>query len=542
MSAIKWTQSIPTYAAGSAGVPALDEDYVAVVLGADFTQSGDSNTGHCRRMMESFEGTIESGPPIPNGMVYSGITGVLSGGTVQLEFDTGVMNANVDWGDGSTPDNVTAGGQITHDYAAGGGARFVVTITGTITRVSNWEGNGLNTATEITFLSWGNGFLTMESCSRLFSAVFFLNDGYAPNDAPDFSALTAFALDNMFNNGNYLVLSRNQDFTGWNMTPITDLSSMFTVAGGGNGWMDFTGWDTSNVTTMRELFSAELGEGEYIGLRGLDAWNVSASTTFVNAFRGVTLQEPLVLPWQMTVVTDIGSMFRDATIPSIDFTGLTMNPAGCVGTTAFSGLDADIIMGGAQFALTAYNFENCTTSVHLDMSGCTASLITSLNSSWSGCANLPSIDFTGWGAANLTQLSGTFSGCSSLTTITGIDAFNTTTVTTMANMFNGCAVLTGIDFSGWDVVAVTNMTDIFNGCAAMAQADLDSFLEACYNARAANVGGHTLAFDTWGTQGLSGVYQDDETPSTGLEWAYKLNNDPDTEGFAFWNITDVNIP
>jgi hypothetical protein len=35
----------------------------------------------------------------------------------------------------------------------------------------------------------------------------------------------------------------------------------------------------------------------------------------------------------------------------------------------------------------------------------------------------------------------------------------------------------------------------------------------------------------------SGIYQDDATPSTGLEYVYKLANDPDAEGFKKWKIT-----
>lgn len=70
---------------------------------------------------------------------------------------------------------------------------------------------------------------------------------------------------------------------------------------------------------------------------------------------------------------------------------------------------------------------------------------------------------------------------------------------------------------------------------------VDAFLAALYANRAtytrtAYGARHTLQIH--GTNAApSGVYQDDPTPSTGLEYVYKLANDPDAEGFVQWNIT-----
>lgn len=72
----------------------------------------------------------------------------------------------------------------------------------------------------------------------------------------------------------------------------------------------------------------------------------------------------------------------------------------------------------------------------------------------------------------------------------------------------------------------------------LSQADVDSVVEGIYNNRAnfttsspqLNIGGDNAA--------PSGTYQDSDPPTTGKEYIYKLENDPDGEGFNTWSITN----
>lgn len=72
------------------------------------------------------------------------------------------------------------------------------------------------------------------------------------------------------------------------------------------------------------------------------------------------------------------------------------------------------------------------------------------------------------------------------------------------------------------------------------QAEVDAFLAALYTNRASYTGtgyGATHYLNIAGTNAApSGTYQDDATPTTGLEYVYKLCNDPDGEGFTKWHI------
>jgi hypothetical protein len=72
------------------------------------------------------------------------------------------------------------------------------------------------------------------------------------------------------------------------------------------------------------------------------------------------------------------------------------------------------------------------------------------------------------------------------------------------------------------------------------EADVDQILAYVYAARMINTSNsaHYLLLAGGTSATPSGTYEDVATPSAGLEYAYKLHNDPDEEGFKTWaNIT-----
>ena len=92
-------------------------------------------------------------------------------------------------------------------------------------------------------------------------------------------------------------------------------------------------------------------------------------------------------------------------------------------------------------------------------------------------------------AARPTTCQGWFYGMSSLTTISGIEYLNTSEVTSMLNMFNGCSRLTSLDLSGFDTGNVTTMNSMFNGCSSLTGLDLSSFRTSKVNNMAAMFSG-----------------------------------------------------
>lgn len=69
--------------------------------------------------------------------------------------------------------------------------------------------------------------------------------------------------------------------------------------------------------------------------------------------------------------------------------------------------------------------------------------------------------------ANCTSITSTeywFFGCSNLETFIGLEYLNTSNVTNMASMFDGCYSLTSLDLSSFNTTSVTEMKMMFNGC------------------------------------------------------------------------------
>ena len=68
-----------------------------------------------------------------------------------------------------------------------------------------------------------------------------------------------------------------------------------------------------------------------------------------------------------------------------------------------------------------------------------------------------------------------FSFLTALTQITGMENLNTSEVTDMSRMFDGCSALTKINVTKFDTKNVTDMSGMFYGCKALTQLDVTKF-------------------------------------------------------------------
>ena len=68
-------------------------------------------------------------------------------------------------------------------------------------------------------------------------------------------------------------LTFDQNIGGWNISNVTNISSMFSGASSFN--QDISGWDTSSITNMRGLFSNTNNFDQDIG-----SWNTSSVTDY----------------------------------------------------------------------------------------------------------------------------------------------------------------------------------------------------------------------------------------------------------------------
>ena len=125
--------------------------------------------------------------------------------------------------------------------------------------------------------------------------------------------------------------------------------------------------------------------------------------------------------------------------------------------------------------LTEINCTNSTiqktiTSVeYLDTSN-----VTDMRSMFDGCSALTSLDVSGFDTTNVTDMRSMFDGCSALTSL-DVSGFDTTNVTNMRSMFDGCKALTSLDVSGFDTTNVKDMSSMFEGCKALTSLDVSGF-------------------------------------------------------------------
>ena len=100
--------------------------------------------------------------------------------------------------------------------------------------------------------------------------------------------------------------------------------------------------------------------------------------------------------------------------------------------------------------------------------------VTDMSYMFDGCESLTTIDVSNFDTSNVTDMRVMFSGCKSLTTIDASN-FDTSNVGFMRYMFSGCSSLTTIDVSNFDTSNVTDMSSMFSGCSSLTTIDVSNF-------------------------------------------------------------------
>ncbi len=93
--------------------------------------------------------------------------------------------------------------------------------------------------------------------------------------------------------------------------------------------------------------------------------------------------------------------------------------------------------------------------------------VTNMGHMFNGCSKLTSLDVSYFNTSKVTNMRSMFRSCSGLTSL-DLSSFNTSIVTDMYNMFSGCSSLqTIIAGRGWSTVAVTNSNNMFFNCTSL---------------------------------------------------------------------------
>ena len=123
----------------------------------------------------------------------------------------------------------------------------------------------------------------------------------------------------------------------------------------------------------------------------------------------------------------------------------------------------------------SYLFLNNSSLTALDLSTWDTSSVSTFQQTFNGCKSLTSLaGVENWNTSNAANLSGAFEGCESLTSL-DLSAWSTSSVTTCDRTFMDCTSLTSLNVTGWDVSNVTNMSEMFCNCVVLTGVDLDSW-------------------------------------------------------------------
>ena len=102
------------------------------------------------------------------------------------------------------------------------------------------------------------------------------------------------------------------------------------------------------------------------------------------------------------------------------------------------------------------------------------SQVTNMYSMFEGCSSLQSLDLSSFNTSEVKNMDDMFDGCESLESL-NLSSFNTEKVTDMSSMFSDCSALKSLDLSSFNTSEVEDMSYMFDYCSALKSLDLSSF-------------------------------------------------------------------
>ena len=143
--------------------------------------------------------------------------------------------------------------------------------------------------------------------------------------------------------------------------------------------------------------------------------------------------------------------------------------------------DGDIITKVIVKANISYNYDEDKYQgivplgiTEASFKGSNTSNVTDMNAMFDGCRALTSLDVSNFDTSKVTNMYGMFAICASLKSL-DVSNFDTSKVTYMHTMFSDCSGLISLDLSNFDTINVTNMNTMFDGCRALTSLDLSGW-------------------------------------------------------------------
>ena len=177
-----------------------------------------------------------------------------------------------------------------------------------------------------------------------------------------------------------------------------------------------------------------------------------------------------------TNVTDMHFMFSDcSSLVTLDLSSLKTSKVASLrmmfqGCNSMTTLNIDGWDTSSVTDMFGW-FMDCKALSSMDLSFLNTAQVTNMQDVFAGCDGVTSIKLDNINTANVTTMWGMFRGCPKLTTL-DLSSFNTAKVTDMSNMFLNCEKLSTIYVSSdWNTSAVTSSADMFAGCSVLVGGD-----------------------------------------------------------------------
>ncbi|MFV0506137.1 MAG: BspA family leucine-rich repeat surface protein [Bacteroidales bacterium] len=210
-------------------------------------------------------------------------------------FGTG-YDFSVDWGDGSSVEELVDGAKFEHTYATAG--TYTIGIVGEFPRIYFNNSTNKQSAENIQSVKqWGN--IKWESMENAFyGCINLMIESTAGN--PDLSGVKSLA--SMFKNCEKM---NSITLNNWNVSTIENMSNMFE----GTDKFDrfLRNWNVSKVTDMSSMF-----ENALLFNQDLSMWNVSKVANMSGMFNNAERFDQNIGGWNISALSNADSMFYDS--------------------------------------------------------------------------------------------------------------------------------------------------------------------------------------------------------------------------------------
>ena len=328
------------------------------------------------------------------------------------------INYNIDWGDGSSEQNIQ--GDITHTYEKAG--EYTVKITGQL--------SGLLMAPVTEVMEQGKPTGTYS----------YTTDNHKLLAVEDWGSVRWQTMQSAFRSTQVEIRANNQPY----LDNVTDMSAMFACDSDRLSCaieVDVSDWDVSTITNMSDLFAGSKFNGN------LATWDVSKVTNMSNMFARTAFFDGNISAWDVSNVTDMSGMFENAQAFNQDIGGWKVTKVASMSNMFKCDSSANTCLFNQ--ALNAWDVDNVK-----DMSGM-----------FQG-NEVFNQDLSSWEVKQVTSMASMFNGSKAFNQ--DLSSWDVSEVTNMASMFQ-FAERFDRDISGWKVDNVTNMSGLFRGAKAFNQ-------------------------------------------------------------------------